>query len=101
MICLWGMQMDKDELLNHVDVIDIPENYQPIVNLIGLDNFLRLCQYAGGDEIYFPMYKSILCGTRNRMILQEYDGYNLKELSEKYNLTVNQIKNILKGSNVS
>ncbi len=93
------MQMDNDVLLNHVDVSDIPETYQPVVSLIGLDNFLKLCRYAMGDELYFPMQKSILCSTRNRLILQEYNGYNFEELSRKYNLTVKQIKNILKGSN--
>lgn len=91
--------MDDNELLKNVHVSDIPETYQPVISLIGLDNFLKLCQYAMGDELYFPMHKSVLCSTRNRLILQEYNGYNLGELSKKYNLTVKQIKNILKGSN--
>jgi len=47
--------MDNDELLKDVDVSDIPETYQPVVSLIGLDNFLKLCRYAMGDELYFPM----------------------------------------------
>lgn len=93
------MQMDDNELLKNVHISDISETYHPVISLIGLDNFLKLCQYAMGDELYFPMQKSILCGTRNRLILQEYNGYNFEELSRKYNLTVKQIKNILKGSN--
>lgn len=40
--------MDNDVLLKHVDVSDIPETYQPVVDLIGLDNFLKLCRYAMG-----------------------------------------------------
>lgn len=94
------MQMDDNELLKNVHVSDISETYQPVISLIGLDNFLKLCQYAMGDELYFPMQKSILCGTGNRLILQEYNGSNFEELSRKYNLTVKQIKNILKGSNL-
>ena len=91
--------MDNNEFLRNVDVSDIPETYQPVVRLIGMDNFLKMCQYAMGDEIYFPMKESILRNARNRLIIQEYNGHNLLELSQKYNLTVKHIRNIVKGSN--
>lgn len=91
--------MDNDELLKHVDVSDIAETYQPVVSLIGLDNFLKLCRYAMGDELYFPMQESILRNARNRLIIQEYNGNNLPELSRKYGLTKTYIRNIVKGSN--
>lgn len=93
------MQMDNGEFLKYVDASDIPETYQPVVSLIGLDNFLRLCRYAMGDELYFPMQESILRNARNRLIIQEYDGHNLAELSQKYNLTAKHIRNIVKGLN--
>ena len=93
--------MDNDELLKDVDVSDIPETYQPVVSLIGLDNFLKLCRYAMGDELYFPMQESVLRNTRKRLIIREYNGCNLLELSHKYGLTPNRIRNIVKGSNLS
>ena len=92
------MQMDNDELLKHVDVYDIPETYQPVVSLIGLDNFLKLCRYAVGDELYFPMQESVLRNTRKRLIIQEYNGYNLSELSVKYDVTKSRIKGIIRGA---
>ena len=91
--------MDNNEILRNVDVSDIPETYQPVVSLIGLDNFLKMCNYAMGDELYFPMQESILRNARNRLIIQEYNGNNLSELSRKYGLTRNYIRNIVKGSN--
>lgn len=93
--------MNNDELLKHVDVSDIPETYQPVVSLIGLDNFLKLCRYAVGNELYFPMQESVLRNTRKRLIIQEYNGYNLLELSRKYELTPSRIRNIVKGSNLA
>lgn len=91
--------MENKELLKYVDVSDLPENHQPVINLIGLDNFLKLCSYAMGSEIYFPIQESVLRNTRNRLITQEYNGHNLAELSQKYNITANHIRNIVKGSN--
>lgn len=91
--------MSRNDLVNQVDVSDVPEVYRPVVNLIGLDGFMKLCKYAMGDELYFPMYSSILRNTRNRLIIQEYNGYNLPELCHKYDLTQRQIINILKSAN--
>lgn len=95
------MQMVNDKLLKQVDVSDIAETYQPVVSLIGLDNFLKLCRYAMGDELYFPIQESVLRNTRNRLIIQEYNGCNISELSRKYDLTPSCIRNIVKGSNLS
>ena len=33
---------------------------------------------------------------RNRRIKKEFNGYNSKELADKYNLTIKQIQNIMK-----
>lgn len=93
--------MDNDELLKCVDISDISETYQPVVSLIGLDNFLKLCRYAMGEKIYFPMQESVLRNTRKRLIVQEYNGYNLSELSHKYDLTPNRIRCLVKGSNLA
>lgn len=86
--------------MKHVDVSDVSETYHPVVSLIGMDNFLKLCRHAMGDELYFPMQESILRNTRNRLIIQQYNGNNLLELAHKYNLTTKHINNIVKGSNL-
>ena len=83
----------------HTNINDVPEKYKPIIDLIGLDNFIKLCMFANGDELYFPMYDSILRNTRKRLILQEYNGYNMSELSKKYNLSYSQIRTIIKSQN--
>ncbi len=49
--------MDDNELLKNVHVSDIPETYQPVISLIGLDNFLKLCQYAMGMNFIFLCVK--------------------------------------------
>lgn len=90
--------MKNKEMFQYLTADDVPDQYQHIVELIGLDAFMKLCEYSCGDEIYFPMPDTILKVTRNRMILKEYNGYNTKELSTKYNLTLHQVKNITKGS---
>ena len=48
----------KEELLNELvsetRMEDIAERYQEIVKIVGIANFVKLSNYARGDEIYFP-----------------------------------------------
>lgn len=92
--------MDRDLLLRNVNESDVPETYRPVVSLIGMESFLKLCQYAMGDELYFPMQKTILRNTRNRLIIQEYNGENLSELSRKYNLTLKRARDIIESADL-
>ncbi len=88
--------MDKiqKELMAELSIDDIPDCHRPLVELIGLEKFILLCDYAKGDHLYFPQTDRILIPVRNRKIRKEYDGYNKRELARKYNLTIAQIKNI-------
>ena len=84
------------ELVQETRPEDIPERYQEVVRIIGVEKFAELGEYARGDEIYFPKPETIIAPARNRRIKKEYNGYNSRELAEKYDLTTRQIENILK-----
>ena len=91
----------KDELLNELiadtTIEDVPERYQGIVEIVGIEKFVELSNYAMGDELYFPKVENIVSAARNRRIKAEYrSGSSDKELAERYNLTTKQIWNILK-----
>ena len=65
--------------------------------MIGLKNVLKLSQYFMGDKIYLPKAERILAPARNRRIRREYnDGRNAKELAKEYDLTTNQILQIVR-----
>lgn len=91
------MNRIQKELVSELTIEDIPDNHRPIVELIGLEKFILLSDYAKGDELYFPQADKILIPARNRRIRKEYNGYNKKELAQKYNLTIQQIKNIIRN----
>ena len=84
------------ELIAETALEDISDSYRPVVEIIGIEKFIELSDYAKGDELYFPKTENIIAPARNRRIKKEWNGYNIKELAEKYNLTIKQIGNILK-----
>lgn len=87
-------------LVSETTLEDIADSYRPVAEIIGIQKFMELCEYAMGDELYFPKAESVIAPARNRRIKKEWNGYNAKELAEKYNLTTKQIGNILKGEPV-
>lgn len=87
-------------LIRETTLEDIADSYRPVVEIIGVEKFVELCEYAMGDELYFPKAESVTAPARNRRIKKEWDGYNAKQLAEKYNLTIKQIGNILKDEPV-
>ena len=84
------------ELVGETRLEDIAERYRDIVAIVGIEKFVELSNYARGDEIYFPKVENVVSPARNRRIKKEYNGFNDKELADKYNLTIKQIWNILK-----
>lgn len=84
------------ELVSETRLEDISERYRDIVAIVGIEKFVELSNYARGDEIYFPKVENVVSPARNRRIKKEYNGFNEKELADKYNLTIKQIWNILK-----
>lgn len=86
----------KRKLVEETTLDDISETYRPVVKIIGIELFIELSEYARGDQLYFPKTETIIAPARNRRIKAEYNGYNEKELADKYELTVRHVSNILK-----
>ena len=41
-------------LIEETTLEDISESYRPVVDIIGIEKFIELSEYAKGDELYFP-----------------------------------------------
>ncbi len=88
------------QLIAETTLGDISQKYRKVAEIVGIEKFIELSDYAKGDELYFPKVENIIIPARNRLIKKEWDGYNAKELADKYNLTVKQIWNVLKDEQI-
>lgn len=87
----------EKELTENISLADIPDTYRPVASMTGIETFLSLCRYANGDELYFPMVKTIYRNARNRIIRERFNGYNQKELAQQYDISMHQVERIVKG----
>ena len=79
---------------------DIPEKYQDLVELLGLDMFLSLVRLCGGMSLYIPMSDSLMRGGRDREIRARFNGGNYRALASQFRLSERQIRKIVNGTRV-
>lgn len=84
------MSEDDDLLMGELD-----EEKQQVARLIGLENYRKLMETYGGVYIYIPKTDRMKRTERNEKIRSEFNGYNYRELAQKYDLTEVSIRGIV------
>ena len=69
--------------------------YSEIANLLGMEVALKLHSAYHGQQISFPVhfYSNVYIA---RLIVEEYDGTNVKQLATKYNYSEKWVRKIIK-----
>lgn len=75
---------------------NISEDLVFMLEIVGEEKFDLLIKHYSGTSVYFPMYKNHKRKERDQQILELYDGTNGKELARKFNISYQQIGNIIK-----
>lgn len=89
------MEYNIREILSEITPAELPAPYCDIANSVNLETALQLAQLYQGKHFYFPKLDDLMQGKRNDKIRAEFNGYNLKELATKYNLTDRWIREIV------
>lgn len=78
-----------------IPVETLPEIYQEIVEMVGLEAALELGKVFGGMSLYLPKIESALRGWRDLNIRREFTGTNIPQIARKYRLTSTRVRQIL------
>lgn len=85
------MSIDKNKIKGEY----LNSTYSEIANLLGIEAALKLHSKYRGTQIFFP----VELFSRDfivKQIVEEYNGYNVRELATKYGYTEKWIRKILK-----
>ena len=74
---------------------DLPEVYQEMADVIGVEATVDLARIYAGTSVYFPKLERSLTALRNRLILREYDGSNIKDLARRWGLSSRHVRHIV------
>lgn len=83
------------EIAAEMTIDCLPENYQEVARLVGVDNALRLSRHLGGTCFYYQKLDSLLLKKRDERICREFTGCNHRDLARKYGLTESWIREIV------
>ena len=78
-----------------VEAYDVIENLSLMYEIVGEEKFLEIIRMYGGNNLYIPTYKSVIRSSRNRDIVNRYNGFNGTQLAREYGICVNQVRNII------
>lgn len=89
------MKSDR-EILESLKPEDLQEQHRMIAEAVGMDGLIRLTDAFGGSSIYVPQKKELVKNRVYGMILEEYDGTNIKELAVRYSVCESTVYNIVR-----
>ncbi len=78
-----------------VGLDDLKPEYREIVDIIGFDQFIGLVERFGGFQLYIPKPDSLVRNERNELIKSEFNGFNFRDLAQRYGLTERHIREIV------
>lgn len=79
-----------------IDINDLNEQHQELAGIIGIDNLLELASHFGGTQIYIPQMDKLLKNVKYKAIIEEFDGFNIRQLSKKYNVSESTIYRLVR-----
>ena len=84
------------EIAGEIRIESLPEEYQMVAEIIGLENALRLAEKFPSMRIYIPKFDKLVRDRRDMRIRKEFTGFNHRELARKYNMSESWIREIVK-----
>lgn len=83
------------DMLDMLTLDDLDGSSRDLAEVIGMDAFRRLVRTYGGSCIpYVPKAENLTTPIRDRVIVEEFNGYNYQELARKYGMSERWIREI-------
>lgn len=89
------MQSWLTDIAAEIPLEDLPEEYQIVAELFGVEGALKLAKESGGMRIYVPKFEKLIRARRDVRIRAEFNGANHRELARKYELTETWVREIV------
>lgn len=85
-----------EDWIKDIEIKDLDEPYYQIAEKVGIDIAIEIAKMFQGSQVYFPKVETSCNPRRKELIRHEFNGYNYKELAEKYGFTERWVREICK-----
>ena len=80
----------------NLKISDLPPQFENIAMEIGIDKVKALFKEFGGTSVYFPTEKMLYKDARDREIIKNFNGGNIKELACRYKMSESYVRSIIR-----
>ena len=84
--------------IKEIKIEDLPERYQEIALIVGLEHTLKLAEYFGKQGVYFVSIDSLIRQKKETYIRKHFNGRNHKDLARATGYSERWIYEILKAA---
>lgn len=91
------MSNDHAKYLQYLQVEELPEHYQDVVAVIGIDATVKLAQAFPGVPLYFKHVDRLLLPAKKAYVLAKSTGNNQRRLALDTGLPLASVYEILKA----
>lgn len=81
-------------MLEYLSMEDVADSMKGMAEVIGIEAYKKLIEYAGGGYIYIPTIASSVKPVRNRLIKERFRG-DYKQLSREFGVSEILVRNIV------
>jgi Mor family transcriptional regulator len=85
-----------EDWVKDIEIEDLDEPYYQIAEKMGIKVALEMAKMFQGSQVYFPKVETSCNPKRKQLIKEEFNGYNYRELAEKYGFTERWVREICK-----
>lgn len=85
----------EDNLLKKLIIDDLPEPYKTVAEVCGMEVVITLAENFGGSQVYFQQIDTMVDTLKERLIRQEFNGYNYEELARKYKCSTRWVRKLV------
>ena len=75
-------------LLDKLTLDDLDADQRQLAECVGLEAYIKLLKNYAGSNVYIRMPDKITLSLRNEEIRKKFNGYNYRQLSAAYNLSL-------------
>lgn len=83
-----------------ITIDDIDEAYQDIASIIGIENYVRLCEEMGGSYLCIPKIENLTRKYIYKKVIALKDTMTKKQISKMFGLSLSTVYNIISKSGV-
>lgn len=91
-----------DTIKDKITMEDLDENRQDVVSIIGIGNYVKLCEEFGGTSLFFPKIDSLVRNCVYKKVIELKDVMSKEQIAKMLGLsksTVYKVINEYEGRN--